>query len=1048
MGADVSRVRFDPLRDYAGVVLQQGRLLLDGDFNDYVTLLDRRLRAETSDLTSMGPDPNHAGVAWVPRQTPEGFHVTATGGVLSIGRGRMYVDGLLAENHGIPPAAFDPLLSEPTGSADTPYLTQPYWPTPDPVPDGTSLAYLDVWEREVTHLEAPELVEVAVGVDTTARWQTAWQVRLLPNGGNASCSSDDKDIPGWLDLIQPSAGRLTTGTIEVAPTDDPCELPPTSGYRGRENQTYRVEIHSGGAPGTATFKWSRDNGSVATSVTEMVSPTVLRLASVGRDDVLRVSTGNWVEILDDHYELGQKPGVIRKVTVDDAARTITFTGALPADLQPANAADAAARHLRVRRWDQSGIIRDGAGTQLTDLDAGGSTGLVSTPAGAATQVVLEDGVVVSFSVAAGGSGTFRAGDHWIFAARTADTSIEILTEAPPVGVHHHYARLGFATPPDSDSDCRRLWPPLQTGGDAGCDCTVCVTPDSHAQGVLTVQAAIDQVKETGGTVCLATGVYDLGDGVFVDGARSVRIHGQGPATILVGRGTALTVTRSLAITVDNLAIVSGRGAPAGVRLRSVLLTNLRDLVVLSYGGENNVGSAVELSGIAALVGLENNVLVGQTAVDAGGSNEKVGVVAAGLRVTDNVLVGFNRGVDLGGLAAYLFACRVQGNEVLSGQAGGVVATGAVAPGGSLAIVDNKVATSGTGIAVGSDAIVTGNVVNALLANRGPDGIVVTSGGFGAAAGNVTILGNRVHDRTGTGIALRIPVRTFMVKQNIITSVAAGIAIEGHGAAERVAIDNNEILDVVAAEDGVDSVVGIAVTHAQSVAVVGNTVNRVAPKLVDGTLRAGILVTACPDVRVGGNVVGEIGPPDGFIGLAAGVVVVGPFDHVSAAENSVRFGAGDAPPNQGQWHALLIQSAGLGQVKFGGGKAVIATTTGAFVLTNLWAYLVLARADHVGVTSNQLSGGGDLPTCLVQVNGDVVADANQCTHLGGERPGMFLSASSVIATSNRVRGDRARLTLDVPKDRFAAVANITAGGTELVSAPGLFSPWDALNPVVN
>jgi hypothetical protein len=29
MGADISRVRFDPLRDFAGVVLQQGRLLLD-----------------------------------------------------------------------------------------------------------------------------------------------------------------------------------------------------------------------------------------------------------------------------------------------------------------------------------------------------------------------------------------------------------------------------------------------------------------------------------------------------------------------------------------------------------------------------------------------------------------------------------------------------------------------------------------------------------------------------------------------------------------------------------------------------------------------------------------------------------------------------------------------------------------------------------------------------------------------------------------------------------------------------------------------------------
>ena len=101
MGADVSRVRFDPLRDFAGVVLQQGRLLLDADFNEFVALLDRRLRAETCDLTSFGPDPDHAGVAWVPRQTPDGFRVTASGGKLTIGRGRMYVDGLLAENHGV-----------------------------------------------------------------------------------------------------------------------------------------------------------------------------------------------------------------------------------------------------------------------------------------------------------------------------------------------------------------------------------------------------------------------------------------------------------------------------------------------------------------------------------------------------------------------------------------------------------------------------------------------------------------------------------------------------------------------------------------------------------------------------------------------------------------------------------------------------------------------------------------------------------------------------------------------------------------------------------
>ena len=136
MSADISRVRFDPLRDFSGVVLQQGRLLLDADFNEYVALLERRLRAETVDLTSFGPDPDRAGEAWVPRQTPDGFRVTASGGKLTIGRGRMYVDGLLADNHGAPANGFDPLLRERTGTADTPYDNQPYWPTPDQLPGG------------------------------------------------------------------------------------------------------------------------------------------------------------------------------------------------------------------------------------------------------------------------------------------------------------------------------------------------------------------------------------------------------------------------------------------------------------------------------------------------------------------------------------------------------------------------------------------------------------------------------------------------------------------------------------------------------------------------------------------------------------------------------------------------------------------------------------------------------------------------------------------------------------------------------------------------
>jgi hypothetical protein len=1058
MGADFSRVRFDPFRDFAGVVLQQGRLLLDGDFNEYVGLLDRRLRAETCDLTSFGPDPDHAGVAWVPRQTPTAFQVVASSGGLTIGRGRMYVDGLVAENHGLTPTGFDPLLGEPAGTADLPYDQQPYWPTPDPLPaGGPHLAYLDVWQREVTYLEAPELVEIAVGVDTTARVQTAWQVRLLPDIGSATCASHDDAIPGWRDVISPSDGRLTTDTIDVAATDDPCQLPPTGGYRGLENQTYRIEIHDGGQPGTATFKWSRLNGCVAIPVVEMVSSTTLRLATVGKDDVLRISTGDWVEILDDHFEFGQRPGVMRKVVVDDAERTISFTGALPPDLQPVDASDAATRHLRARRWDQAGIVKDGTGAQLVDLDAS-TAGTITVPSSTATQVVLEAGVVASFSLAAGGGGRLRPGDYWIFAARTADTSIERLVAAPPLGVHHHYARLGTITFPATQSDCRRLWPPL--GGDGeSCACTVCVTPQSHSTGTLTVQAAVDQVKAVGGgTVCLEAGIYALAEPVNADGARSLRIHGAGIGTVLVARGTALTATGTGGLAVEDLAVVSGAAGAAAIQMRTTLLGSLHDLVVLSYGTRDGAGGGIELSGAAIATSLRRNVVIAPTAIDTGEQQQKTGLLAAALRIEDNLLVGFQRGVDLGTRSAYLESCRIARNDVFAGLSGGIAATGLSFPGAALAVVGNTISTTGAGITVGADAIVDGNAVDGLGsrpaagqaaggATPGTDGIVVAAGGFIAQPGHVRIAGNRVHDRAGVGLSLRTAVQTFMVKENVVTGAGAGILIDGDGRADRVAVDNNEVFDVSGTGDGA---AGIGLMRAASVTVAGNTVLRVGQQLENAILRAGVYVLASNDVRITENVVDEIGPPGGYVGLAAGISVFGPFAAASVSDNSSRFGAEAPAPQQGTWAALLIESLAAGGTTGLVSQVMAVPVAGGnmLVFTAEKPFLTAAAAEHASLSANSLTGGGASATCLARIAGDLVAIGNQCDHEAtGDLPtAMLFTAQSITATSNRARGATARIVLEVDPKRFAAVGNLAAGGTHLGSTT-LPSPWAPLNPQV-
>jgi len=91
MGADFSRIRSDPLLDFAGVELKQGGVVLDADFNELGAVIDRRLRALASDVL---------GRSRVSSTTPLGFRVTVQGGMLRIDPGRLYVDGLLAENHG------------------------------------------------------------------------------------------------------------------------------------------------------------------------------------------------------------------------------------------------------------------------------------------------------------------------------------------------------------------------------------------------------------------------------------------------------------------------------------------------------------------------------------------------------------------------------------------------------------------------------------------------------------------------------------------------------------------------------------------------------------------------------------------------------------------------------------------------------------------------------------------------------------------------------------------------------------------------------------
>jgi hypothetical protein len=544
MSFDNSRFPFDPARNYSGVVMEQGRVQLDSDWNEWLAELARRTQAGTLDIL---------GRAVYPATTPFAFQITATtdaSGVnhVSIGPGRMYVDGLLAENHGAASSMqWDPALAELSGSPQPPgssatgttdYTAQPYLPNAAlPAGNGPFLAYLDVWIRPVTYLEDPSLIDPAVNVDTTGRLQTIWQVKLAPVPAGSTCSATP--WPG------PSIGQLTTGYVGSTPSG-PCCLTNNTGYTGMENQFYRVEIHQPGTPatggtltaaaaGSATFKWSRDNRSVETGVTAILSVTnvlgnpasQLTVLSLGRDQVLGFAPGNWIEILDDDLELNGQPGELHQIdSVDFSAKTITLVNTLvtPANFPvDANNQTTPQRHTRIRRWDQSAQIFKSDNTLWVDLGAAGATGDIPVPP-PETTLILESGITVTFGP--NGTTTFNTGNFWTFAERPSDSQFDILTNAPPRGIHHHYAPLSVVTfSPPAASECRTEWPPSSEG--SCCCCTYTVGANAQYQSI---QSAINALPASGGEICILPGRYS--EAVFINSLQDVVIHGCGSETRL------------------------------------------------------------------------------------------------------------------------------------------------------------------------------------------------------------------------------------------------------------------------------------------------------------------------------------------------------------------------------------------------------------------------------------------------------------------------------------------------------------------------------------
>jgi hypothetical protein len=448
MKGDFSRDSFDRRKRFSRVLMQQGRVQLDADWNEQSSILLDYVRTLAVDIIGQyaGPaddcgfeivtdtpaegqlDEKLARIERDPRRR-QALKEALGRGDFVIGPGRYYVHGVLVEN--------DRAIL---------YTEQPgYLPAREPTlheiqkGQGSLLFYLDVWERHITHVEDDEIREPALGgPDTSTRAQVVWRVRVLfePRGGRAL----DCDAVGH--LLPIGTGRLRAR----AP----------GGYRGAENHLYRVEVHKGGtASSNATFKWSRENGSVAFPIRSL-SGTTATLRKAGRDLKASLHRGDWVEVTDDAMAMRDEAGTLARVdAIDPDALTVTL--ALPGGGTFEREYDETAamtHHALLRRWDHAG-----------DLALAGAVRLGEQSDAHAGWIALEDGVEIGFAAGDPAAAEYRAGDYWLIPARPATGDVEWpdeIIDGHPLpalraarGPLHYYAPLMVRSAGATQSDCRR-----------------------------------------------------------------------------------------------------------------------------------------------------------------------------------------------------------------------------------------------------------------------------------------------------------------------------------------------------------------------------------------------------------------------------------------------------------------------------------------------------------------------------------------------------------------------------------------------------------------
>jgi hypothetical protein len=600
---DISRHLFNRRMNYSGARMQQGRVLVDADWNEAAMLESADRRLTVMETVCTGGSPNDGFRVDPASPAPAKLDLYPDAGKTIPTVNNTYDFTLLAGSFYLAGLRFE--IND-----NTHFLTQPNWPaialanTPNIPPAVTAartdVVYVEGWEETVSSTEDPEFREQALGgPDTTTRLRRNWRVRVVPNARAADCTAGaaamraamvarltglTANADQWFDAARAtfvSKGRLKMAPSATAPNTDPCKPASISGFIGAENVTIRVQqtTHN-------RFIWGIDDaGPLFRVKVDPADATRLLFITTPRDEASFPLSGQAVELLpwgaklDNGSIAAEATGKLFTIAADydSSDRSLKLSQPVPQGWRDwlADQSGAPDKYFYLRLWT-------GGSGNAVNPDYAYTVGTPVALAGT--------GLEVTFLAAA------ADGDYWIAAARPNTPNVlvpwALSNGAPPAGPVRHAAALGLirwtmsgGTVQHTVSDCRDRFRSLCSIGTC---CTVTVGDGVNSFGDTNdLAAAVAMLPPEGGELCLLRGQHK--GPLHLYNRNNVTVHGCGKLTEILPPATTGPVVaihgchdvaiRSLSITAPQNVAIEAREV-VGLRLETLAL-NARDTAAIN-----------------------------------------------------------------------------------------------------------------------------------------------------------------------------------------------------------------------------------------------------------------------------------------------------------------------------------------------------------------------------------------------------------------------------------------------------------------------------------